>query len=317
MTRQPLRFFAALLVIFIALYGTMALSATDLQVIGGTSNQPATEKSDTAVTQEQPDMANADAEKNSQSEPDAAGPEQQAYPGVTNRLMQKGGDGKPSLSLNYPEFGKKKVDASILEFINQIAAGYDEEVKEDAPEDAEKPESYDMWEMSGFYTLEKPNPDFASIVFNIYSYTGGAHGNLLIRCLNYDLASQQALTFRDIFGDPEKAVQLLSELTAKKLRNDLGDDADEDMIQGGTTPEEANFANITLLPHGIAVEFQPYQVGPWSIGPQHVEISLEELSPARPNPKIWPNASRGGSIPQPAETEKKPDSNGTEAGADK
>ena len=43
---------------------------------------------------------------------------------------------------------------------------------------------------------------------------------------------------------------------------------------------------------GIGIQFQPYQVGPWSAGPQQVDMPLAALAPAAPEAAIWPDAEK-------------------------
>lgn len=221
---------------------------------------------------------------------DNSAPLQPKYPGVENRMLQTGGNGDPVSSLWYPEFGNAKVDGALKAFVEAQAKEYEDELRDSLGENGEKPESWSSWEQTGFFTMERPNPDVVSITFNVYSYIGGAHGHIVICVLNYNLKTGQMLTLGDLFADPHKAIALMSEICAKKLTASLGEDADEDMIKDGTEAIEANFSNLSLLPDGVDVEFQPYQVGPWSIGQQQVKLSLKDLAPAGPNPVIWPAA---------------------------
>lgn len=215
-------------------------------------------------------------------------PEQKTWPGVVNNLLRKGGNGAPSINLYYPSFGNADVDKAIAEFAEQQVKGYEEALKGTLSEGDEKPASYDMWDMVGYFDLSRPSQDIVSVTFNIYTYSGGAHGNLQIRCLNYDLRTGKLLDFADLFKDPEKALTILHDLSPAKLRASLEDDADEDMIASGTADDLANFSNLSLTPGGLNVEFQPYQVGPWSIGAPHTFFTLEELAPAGPEENIWP-----------------------------
>lgn len=222
------------------------------------------------------------------SEPETQKSDQQTYPGTENRHFQAGGEGKPSISLYYPAFGNQAVDQTIEKYIRAEAKDYEADAQESVGSDGEKPESYDMWEMTGFYTMERPSPHVRSIVFNTYLYSGGAHGMLNIDCMNFNLDTGKLLTLADLFANPEKAVQIMSELSSQRLHKELGEEADEDMIASGTAPDAANFNNLTLVPTGLFVEFQPYQVGPWAIGPQRVEFTLEDLAEAGPSPQVWP-----------------------------
>lgn len=225
------------------------------------------------------------------SDPENIGPEQTIYPGITNMRIERGGNGTPSVSIYYPVVGNAAIDANLKKFAEDMADSYEKYLAETYEEVEDKPDSYGNWEETGFFTVERPNPDVISIMFNVYSYTGGAHGGLLIDVQNYDLKSGKRLELKDLFADPDKAIAILSQISALKLRETLGEDAEEEMINEGTAPEPDNFANLSLLPDGVAVEFQPYQVGPWAIGQQHVNVSLEELAPAGPNPSIWPKAA--------------------------
>ncbi|MDE5833724.1 MAG: DUF3298 and DUF4163 domain-containing protein [Desulfovibrio sp.] len=268
-----LRFFIYFSVCAITLLTALPALAADVlggEVIGGTA--PAEEP--TAGQEET-------------KERDSAKMTQPIYPGVINKVISKGGNGTPETLLNYPVFKNGKVNSAILAFVKEMAADFEEDIRIEAGE--EKPSSYEMWESHGSYVLEYANPDVVTVVFSIYSYSGGAHGMLLLRCLNFNLQTGEEFAFDTIFGDPEKALGILSELSITRLRAELGDEADEDMISYGASPEKSNFNNLILRHDGVAVQFQPYQVAPWAAGPQTVQIDLKELSPAKPNPEIWPD----------------------------
>lgn len=223
-------------------------------------------------------------------EPENAAPEQAVYPDVRNVHLQSGGDGSPAVSLYYPAFGVEAVDADIRAWAQGVAKSYEEEVRGSIGPDDEKPGSYGMWDLTGIFSLERPSPTIVSVTFNVYSYSGGAHGNLVITCRNYDLASGRRLEFADLFGNPEKALELMSAWSRESLTGSLGDEADEDMIRDGTAPNLRNFGELSLLPGGIGIQFQPYQVGPWTAGPQQVDMPLAALAPAAPETAIWPDA---------------------------
>lgn len=284
------RFFASAFVIFLAVILCGALAhATDPVANALQQAKETTEMNNQPEREAASSNSEQDNHTNSPSPDDvSAGPVQAEYPGVRNGQLQSGGNGQPTSSIYYPVFGNAKIDEALRQFAQDMQTAYENEIKESLEGEEEKPESLGMWEQTGFFTLEKPNPDIASVTFNIYNYTGGAHGQIYICVLNYNLKTGQKLELADLFGKPEKAIALMSEISAAQLRKNLGEDAEDEMIDDGTEAKESNFANLSLLPDGIAVEFQPYQVGPWSIGQQHVDISLKELAPAEPNPLIWP-----------------------------
>lgn len=223
--------------------------------------------------------------------------EQAAFPGVRNASIIHKEAGKASLEIYYPVFNNKAVDESVKAFAERQAEDFKKEIS--AADGESAPEGRERWDLSGSFSLERPGPDVVSVIFNIYSYTGGAHPNLEIFCLNYDLKSGKALDFADLFKDPEKALEIMSGFSAKHLTNELGDYADEDMIQSGTAPDLPNFSNLSLLPDGLYIEFQPYQVGPWAAGPQRIKMTLADLAAAGPEEGVWPKAA--GLPPAPAE----------------
>ena len=233
-------------------------------------------------------------------EPENAAPEQTLYPGVQNIHVQSGGDDTPKVSLNYPAFRVSAVDADIRAWAEGVTRSYEEEVRTSVSPDGEKPDSFGVWDLTGMYSLERPSAKVVSITFNVYSYTGGAHGNLVITCRNYDLATGRRLDFADLFKDPEKALELMSALSRESLTKSLGEESDEEMIREGTSPDMRNFGELSLTPAGINIQFQPYQVGPWSAGPQQVEMPLEALAPAGPEPVIWPSGAKDASKPDAA-----------------
>lgn len=219
---------------------------------------------------------------------ESSGPVQAVYPGVENRKLETGGNGKPASSLYYPVFQNETVDAGVKKFVEGVAETYAAEVDESATPEEDKPESWDRWEQMGTFTLNRPNPEIVSITFDIFRYTGGAHGQIFIAVFNFNLANGQLLGLNELFGDPQKALQIMSALSREKLLKSLGEDADEEMLADGTEPIESNFSNLSLSPEGVTVEFQPYQVGPWVIGQQHVDITLAELAEAHPSKQVWP-----------------------------
>ena len=107
-----------------------------------------------------------------------SGPEQAVYPDVLNEHIQRGGNGNPAVSLYYPVLHQTAVDEAIRRWATDVADAYEKEVgKADGP-DGEKPSSYGMWDLTGLFELTRPSEGVVSVTFSVYSYTGGAHGNL-------------------------------------------------------------------------------------------------------------------------------------------
>lgn len=213
--------------------------------------------------------------------------EQAVYPGVDNRVLETDGNGAPAIKLYYPAFGNSSVDSAIRDWVEARRKYFESLLPEKTEEKGEEADLAANSEMSGFYTLEHPVADVVSILFNIYAYTGGAHGNLWLDALNYNLKTGKQILFKDLFANADEAVRILSRISIEKLSKSLGEDADEEWLERGAGPEAENFTVLSLAPDGLFVEFQPYQVAPWSAGAQRVFVSLKELQQARPSPEVW------------------------------
>ena len=191
--------------------------------------------------------------------------------------------GKLQIRVHYPITGNARVDADVADWAHQAVDTFQNTY-------GEEPDLGVPYELETTYSTTRSTPSVLSIVWKTASYTGGAHGNLEITCLNYDLRTGRRLDLADLFKDPEKALQLMSSWSQKELARSLGEDTDEDMIRDGVAPDLRNFANLTLTPQGLRIEFQPYQVAPWAAGPQRVDMPLAELAAAGPEARIWPQA---------------------------
>ena len=117
--------------------------------------------------------------------------------------------------------------------------------------------------------------------------TGGVHPGLDVITLNYSLISEQRLSLVDVFEDTARALDVMSGYSRSVLAVRVGGGRVDQAIAAGTAPDPDNFANIALIPGGVRVYFQPYQVAPWSAGTQIVDIPLEKLKDARPLMDLW------------------------------
>lgn len=193
--------------------------------------------------------------------------------------------GKPDITVSYPMLGRKDVDRDVAGWVERIASTFEAEL---APRSLElEQQDRPPCELMGSYTLTRPSANALSIVFEIWTYTGGAHGNLDVIPLTYSLISGQRLGLVDIFENVDKALEIMSDTSRKELAIRLGGGREDSMIHDGTVPVAENFSALALVPGGVRVYFQPYQVAPWAAGAQRVFIPLEKLAPAGPLRLLW------------------------------
>lgn len=189
--------------------------------------------------------------------------------------------GKLNIEVHYPVLGDPRIDADIADWAQQLTNNFRTSYGEE-PSIGDTP-----YELKANYTQTRSSDRVVTIVWEVGSYTGGAHGNLDIITTTYATDSGVALDLYDIFTDLETALNVMGAYSCKALSETLGDMLNEDMLRGGTTPDADNFSSFAMTPAGVRVFFQPYQVAPWVAGTQVVDIPLAELMDAGPRLELW------------------------------
>lgn len=181
---------------------------------------------------------------------------------------------KYEVELSWPYVGVEAIDRDVETWVKQTAEDFR------AMADAENDPAQTAWTFEIDYEVMRNDAQVLALAFNISAYTGGAHGSLDLVTRNYRLPEGVRLDLRELL-DGERALAKLSEWAIADLEKQLGGDdgvADSDWIRTGAAAEWNAFAAFLLLPDSLRIEFQPYQVGPWAIGPQTVSIPLSALA---------------------------------------
>lgn len=192
----------------------------------------------------------------------------------------------PDIIVSYPSVGVGAIDADIEAWIRHIVYTFERDCSEILKEASG--EGADVrCSLNSTYRVLRPSPAALSIVFELWMDTGGVHPGLDVITLNYSLITEQRLAMVDIFEDTSRALAVMSEYSREVLAAGVGGGRVDQMIAAGTEPVPENFANMALIPGGVRVFFQPYQVAPWSAGTQTVDIPLDKLRDARPLMALW------------------------------
>ncbi len=185
------------------------------------------------------------------------------------------------IDVRFPIFEQEKVNEDIELWVLAYVKRFSEEF-EDVPRLLDVP--YDLLIN---YTTAYPSANIVSIALEIASYTGGAHGNLEIVTMTYDLKNAALLEPLDFFQEPTMALELMSRFSYNSLSNSLGNLSREYILREGTEAALENYSALMLTPAGIRIYFQPYQVAPWSAGTQIVNVPLDFLEEAKPKLVFW------------------------------
>lgn len=126
--------------------------------------------------------------------------------------------------------------------------------------------------------LSSAGPRSVSYIFQIDSYTLGAHGNTFFRTFTFDLESGKELSLADLFVPDSSYIEKLSALSRKMLPALVGEYLDKAMLADGTTADSKNFEAFFLDGTSFVIIFPPYAVAPYVAGPQTLAIPLTALA---------------------------------------
>lgn len=185
-------------------------------------------------------------------------------PGAVDSLVQKGVWGH--LNVTYPVYNNLYADSVISVFAKGLVKEFrsftgDERISEN-------------WsnEMQVSYEEYFTEQGIVSVIFNIYQFTGGAHGNTFIKSINLNSENNKTLYLKDFV--PQADFKKLQSIIRKKLADEL--DFDEFIDEG--TAKWSDFSSFAVTDTDIIFWFSPYQVAPYSYGVQKVIIPRKVIS---------------------------------------
>lgn len=159
-----------------------------------------------------------------------------------------------------------------------------EEYQKDAKEGFMTDVITSTWLFTYDYSLAYYSEELISFIAQVYSYTGGAHGNTYFMSSNYSVNKDDStlLKLSDLFKKESNYVKVLSDLIIKDLKKQKAGWVANGEIASLKEDEIGPFA---LTPRGIQFAFAPYAVGPYSDGAFFVEISYVHQLKDILNPK--------------------------------
>jgi hypothetical protein len=111
-------------------------------------------------------------------------------------------------------------------------------------------------------------------------YSGGAHPNSSRTQASFDPRTGRRLLLEDLV--PALRVQDLVDLAERRFRESRDIPADQLLSEAGFTfPQEAFHVNdnFAVTVEGLAFHFDPYEVGPYALGPTDYVLSRADLAP--------------------------------------
>lgn len=126
------------------------------------------------------------------------------------------------------------------------------------------------------YQVYYNTKNFVSIVLNHYQYTGGAHGNYFALGFNINMSDAALVSLTDVIQEGKLdllAYECEEAILEKYQANSL---FEAGLFENEISiPEDQDFY---IIPGAVVLQFDPYEIGPYSMGEIIVEIPFEKIS---------------------------------------
>ena len=212
------------------------------------------------------------------------------FPGITVGILSKEKEGRPHVYYFYPKTGNPAVDKIVYDRITRDAKEFFDLVAKEKRAGADA-KSLEHWRRYSNYKISRPSDNAINIIFGFGGYQGGRASWYYKESLYFRLPDGKQLGFNDLFDDPQMALNLMSAWSRTHIKDLAGKDSppldglQEERFAEGTAPTRQNFCKFMLLPDGIEIIFEYYQLGLLSY--PKLYMPLHELKKAGPKAQIW------------------------------
>jgi hypothetical protein len=140
------------------------------------------------------------------------------------------------------------------------------------------PDAPGSWAVERKVTLTFQNPRVLTLTASDYSYTGGAHPLMVELLASFDLEAGRPLMLSDLLrpGYPEP----LTALVEAELKRVRGLAPETDLLDEGFFLEEGFRLtdNFGVLADGLRFYYNPYEIGPYVLGPTDLTVPYAALA---------------------------------------
>ena len=145
------------------------------------------------------------------------------------------------------------------------------------------------WSFDTSISSSFTNSKIASLIQNFYEYTGGAHGNYGVVGLNYYLNPTIKIELQSLFeyNDQENILKFISNYCLEDICNNhienpneiknYRDRSESIFFENSLDFNWENFNNFSISKNSIDINFNPYQILPYSYGAPLVSIPIEQI----------------------------------------
>ena len=160
--------------------------------------------------------------------------------------------------------------------VESLAKGFLKEFEDFTKENADMPTL--GWEYDGSGDTLLISPKVISIYYQVYSFTGGAHGNSNISYLNFNAQTGDLLELTDIVSDTT-ALKKIAELKFEKTQKVFAKDNDFEFDKADYFWGNPFFlpAYIAVTKDGLLFMYNPYEAAAYAMGPISFDLTWQEL----------------------------------------
>ena len=160
--------------------------------------------------------------------------------------------------------------------IESLAKGFVKEFEELASENEDMPLM--SWDYDGHGDTLLISSKVISIYYQVYSFTGGAHGNSSITYMNFNAQTGDLLKLTDMVSDTI-ALKKIAELKFEKTQKEFAKDNDFEYDRTSYFWEKPFYlpANIAVTKTGLLFMYNPYEAAAYALGSISFELTWQEL----------------------------------------
>lgn len=200
----------------------------------------------------------------------------------TKTITDKSDEYKYVINVEYPQI--KDIDATIAAKINKelevFALHSSAELKEsnfirEIPEALKASEEKSFLEVK-YKIADTLENNLLSVHFSSLFYiVGAAHPGKTTTTHTFDIRTGEKIDLESLFkGD---YLNTLSDIAIPMLRNKLGENTTQELLQEGAGPLSKNFKSFFITKTGIVFIFDQYQVASYAAGTQEILIGYDRL----------------------------------------
>ena len=182
--------------------------------------------------------------------------ENRIYPVMVNTLKMK----DENFEVDYPQVSCL-MNPSAQEIINRaIINNVYELIQKQSP----------FEEMDGTYELKNNDKGVLSLTLINYAFAGGAHGNTIVKGLNFDVETGHIYTLPELFKPGSDYIKKISEIIKVQIK-------ERSLPTLGDFTEINPNQDFYIADRCLVIFFQLYEITPYFVGIPYFPISIYEL----------------------------------------